>query len=264
MSLITPEPGPLVTGLDDRTSTVTSLMHDVAEGLGDLPEETWSSLGQLSRALHIADDAGLDATLVAVLAAAVGLIDGAQAAGLNLFEKGKFIPQAVLGSTPPPLDELQKRTGVGPCIDASREQTTIEITDTRHDDRWPDFTALAEEVGVSSMLCVPLWVDQRRVGSLSLYSPTVAAFSPSATQLAGLYATHAALALAQAQRAEQLQRVVASRDLIGQAKGILMATRGWRAQEAFDALVDTSQRLNQKVVDIAEAVATTGQLPAVD
>ncbi|MCV7014336.1 GAF and ANTAR domain-containing protein [Mycolicibacterium madagascariense] len=243
---------------------MTSLMHDVAEGLGDLPEETWSSLGQLSRALHIADDAGLDATLVAVLAAAVGLIDGAQAAGLNLFEKGKFIPQAVLGSTPPPLDELQKRTGVGPCIDASREQTTIEITDTRHDDRWPDFTALAEEVGVSSMLCVPLWVDQRRVGSLSLYSPTVAAFSPSATQLAGLYATHAALALAQAQRAEQLQRVVASRDLIGQAKGILMATRGWRAQEAFDALVDTSQRLNQKVVDIAEAVATTGQLPAVD
>ena len=232
----------------------------LAEALADLDEGTWSSLEQLGRMLRV-EEAGLHGTLVAVLTAAVGLIDGAEAAGVNLFEKGKFVPQAVLGAAPPLLDALQQRTGTGPCIDASREQRTIEVTDTRSDERWPEWSRRAVELGVQSMLCVPLWVDERRLGSLSLYAPTTDAFGAASRQLAGLYATHAALALADAQRTEQLQRMVANRDVIGQAKGILMATRGLPAEDAFAALVSASQRLNRKVVDVAEVVARTGAIP---
>ena len=233
---------------------------EIAAGLTDLDETAWSSLEHLSRVLRV-QESGLDGTLVAVLTAAVELIDGAQAAGVNLFERGKFVPQVVLGAAPPILDELQQRTGVGPCIEASRDQRTIEVPDMCGDDRWPVFAKRAVELRVSSMLCVPLWVDERRLGSLSLYASTARAFGTSATRLAGLFATHAALALADAQRTEQLRRVIANRDVIGQAKGILMATQGLRAEDAFAVLITTSQHLNRKLVDVAETVASTGTLP---
>ena len=240
---------------------MTDWAGDLANDLDDLDEAGWSSLEQLSRALRVGE-LDLPATLVAVLKAAVALVDAAESAGLNLFVKGKFTPQAVLGDAVPALDELQQRTGIGPCIDASREQTTIEITDTRSDDRWPGFAAKAVELGVLSMLCVPLWVDDRRLGSLSLFAPIPDAFGDVAKSVAGLYATHAALALADANRTEQLRRVAANRDVIGQAKGILMARRGLPADDAFAVLVATSQKLNRKVVEIAEVVAATGELPS--
>ena len=48
-----------------------------------------------------------------------------------------------------------------------------------------------------------------------------------------------------------LQRAVESRDLIGQAKGIIMATMRWTADEAFALIVQQSQAENRKVTEIA-------------
>lgn len=259
----TPRPGeelPLgVTAPLDR-QLVDGSVDGVARGLAGLDEVAWNSLDQLSRALRV-EEGNLETTLAAILVAAVDLIDGANAAGLNLLVKKKFVPQVVFGAAPPVLDELQQRTERGPCIDASREQRTVDLADTRNDSRWPEFTDMAVELGVLSMLCVPLWVDERKLGSLSLYSSEPRAFDQTAARLANLYATHAALALADAQRVEQLHRVVTNRDLIGQAKGILMATQRITADDAFALLTNASQRLNRKLVDIAEVVATTGALP---
>jgi GAF domain-containing protein len=233
----------------------------VARGLAGLDEVAWNSLDQLSRALRV-EEGNLETTLAAILVAAVDLIDGANAAGLNLLVKKKFVPQVVFGAAPPLLDELQQRTERGPCVEASREQHVVDLADTRTDARWPEFTEMAVELGVLSMLCVPLWVDERKLGSLSLYSSEPHAFDQTAARLANLYATHAALALADAQRVDQLHRVVTNRDLIGQAKGILMATQRITADDAFALLTNASQRLNRKLVDIAEVVATTGALPS--
>jgi AmiR/NasT family two-component response regulator len=53
----------------------------------------------------------------------------------------------------------------------------------------------------------------------------------------------------------QLRRAIASRDVIGQAKGILMERRGLTADEAFDTLRRTSQELNIKLRDLASTLA---------
>lgn len=240
--------------------TDVSDRQGLVDHLADIDEGAWSTLDHLSRALRV-PGADLEHTLVAVLTHAVDLIDGAEAAGLNLFEKGKFVPQVVLGEAPPILDALQQSTGTGPCIEASREQRTVEIVDTRSDSRWDPFCPRAVDVGVLSMLCVPLWVNERRLGSLSLYALTPDAFTTASKRLAELFSTHAALALADAQRGADLQRMVASRDLIGQAKGIVMATRKVDADAAYAMLVAASQHLNIKLIDIASAVTATGEVP---
>jgi AmiR/NasT family two-component response regulator len=49
-----------------------------------------------------------------------------------------------------------------------------------------------------------------------------------------------------------LQRALESRDVIGQAKGILTSRRGISAEEAFALLVRHSQDHNRKLRDVAE------------
>jgi GAF domain-containing protein len=56
----------------------------------------------------------------------------------------------------------------GPCISAAQHQSIVRIEDTRQDERWPQFSTEAARLHVRSMLCVPLWVDDRGLGALSL------------------------------------------------------------------------------------------------
>jgi ANTAR domain len=59
-----------------------------------------------------------------------------------------------------------------------------------------------------------------------------------------------------------LVRAVQNRDLIGQAKGILMAREGCSADDAFSMLVEASQQKNIKVVEIAAEIARSTALRA--
>jgi AmiR/NasT family two-component response regulator len=54
----------------------------------------------------------------------------------------------------------------------------------------------------------------------------------------------------------QLRRALDSRDVIGQAKGILMHRRGISAEQAFDLLRRSSQDLNVKLAELARLLAT--------
>lgn len=227
--------------------------------LTDLDDAAWSCLDQLARALRV-DEADRDATLEAIAQSATTTVSAAEAAGINLMHGNTFLPQAVHGEAPPVLDSVQQRTGSGPCIDASRDQCVIEITAMNTESRWPEFAARAVDLGVASMLCLPLWIDDRSLGSLSLYAHRAAAFDNTARKLAQLFATHAALALGDAQRTERLRRAMSNRDVIGQAKGMLMERHGMTAEEAYELLVDASQRTNRKVVDLAHELATTGRV----
>jgi AmiR/NasT family two-component response regulator len=60
---------------------------------------------------------------------------------------------------------------------------------------------------------------------------------------------------------ESLKQALVTRDVIGQAKGILMERYRIQADEAFDRLRMASQHLNRKVHDLAVELASTGQWP---
>ena len=224
---------------------------------GEIDARTWSTLHHLGRALHV-KEADLAATLEAIVATAVESVSGCDYAGVNLLERGRFIPQAVAGEPPLALDALQQETRRGPCIDCSRDQGVVAVDDMATDSRWPEFTRLAESLGVASMLCLPLWVDDTSLGSVSLYSVRSRAFSGPQERLAGLLATHAALALADARRVQQLRQALANRDVIGQAKGILMEREKITAEAAFATLAQLSQHQNRKLLAVATELAQTG------
>jgi GAF domain-containing protein len=244
---------------EERTGPRETSAPDL-EALRNLDGAGWDALQLIGRTLHLANPA-LDSTLAGVIESAVELVPNAEHAGINLYVRGKFLPQAVLGKAPEHLDTVQQALGDGPCIAASRDQDVVRIDDMGTDDRWPRFAEEAISVGVHAMLCLPLFLDDQRLGSLSLYSSTTAAFDEHARRIATLMGTHAAIAIADARRNENLQRALVTRDTIGQAKGILMERHRLTAQQAFDVLTKASQNTNTKLADVAETVASTGALP---
>ena len=60
-----------------------------------------------------------------------------------------------------------------------------------------------------------------------------------------------------------LEEALLSRDVIGQAKGILMERLHMTPDQAFEELRAVSQRYNRKVRDIAAEIAQTGEWPPV-
>lgn len=133
------------------------------------------------------------------------------------------------------------------------------MTDMRTEQRWPVFAKRAADLGVGSMLSIQLYVTGDNLGALNLYSEFAEAFNDESEHVGLLLAAHAAIAMAGAQQQEQLVQAIATRDLIGQAKGILMERHKITAEQAFTLLIRTSQLTNTKLRDIAEKLTTTGE-----
>ena len=77
------------------------------------------------------------------------------------------------------------------------------------------------------------------LGALSFYAERPHAFDAESEDLGFVYVTHAALAWNTLRRATHFRSALASRDIIGQVKGMLMERYQIDAVEAFDRLRPT-------------------------
>jgi GAF domain-containing protein len=222
--------------------------------------ELAEKLGELARAME--DETGLEHTLNAIVHAAAETVPGADEASISsIVRRGREVRTvAAAGELAGAVDQAQYETGQGPCLETLYEQETVRLSDLRGEQRWPEFTKRAGELGVRSMLAVQLFVEGEDLGALNLHSRRHDAFGDESEQVALMFAAHAAVAFAGAKAEEQMQRAVNSRDLIGQAKGILMERYKISSDQAFRLLVVASQSTNIKLFDVAEYLTRTGQL----
>ena len=218
-------------------------------------------LGELARSLEAEDD--VEATLTAIVHAAVGTVPGAEHASISAVKKRQEVQTlAATDQLPRASDRAQYEAGQGPCLDSLYDQKTIRLPDMSAEQRWPEFAKRATELGIASMLAVQMYVDGDDLGALNLASPQINAFDDESEHVALLFAAHAAVAMAGAQQQEQLRSALQTRDLIGQAKGILMERFKITGDKAFQLLVRTSQTTNRRLPDISEELVSSGELPA--
>src|SRR2546427_2203493 len=208
----------------------------------------------------------LEATLMRVASLACRTLPGCDMASLMMIRNGR--PSTSVHSDPDAgeLDAAQRADDDGPCLEAYRAGKVVRV-DIAADTRWPRFRATATAVGVLGVLSVPLVVNDEALGALNLYSRTSTGFCEADEETALLFSQQAAVACANAEvywrthsLTENLREALESRDVIGQAKGILMARRGCTAGDAFEAMRQASQRRNMKVRQIAEHVVYLGDL----
>ncbi len=116
---------------------------------------------------------------------------------------------------------------------------------------------------MASALCFQLFVHDDDLGALNLLARRPGAFTDESERIGSLFASHAAVAVADAQDVNPITTALSSRDVIGQAKGILMERLHLTPDQAFEQLRSMSQRLNRKVRDIAAELAETGEWPVI-
>ncbi|ORI13882.1 hypothetical protein BJD99_12290 [Rhodococcus sp. 1163] len=199
--------------------------------------------------------ASIEDTLASITRMAVEMVPGTDHAGITLVTGRRTVEsRAATGELPRRLDSLQEHCGQGPCLDAVWEQRTVYVEDMRSEHRWPQFAPAAAGMGVHSMLAFQLFTRRDNLGALNLYSERADGFDSASEELGLVLATHAAVALIAAQHEDQMQSALASRDLIGQAKGMIMERYGIDAVQAFDLLSRLSQDWNIGVAELAGRV----------
>jgi GAF domain-containing protein len=196
-------------------------------------------------------------------------VPGVKGVGLTLRTGDSGTTVAFSGDMAPALDDAQYADDLGPCLEAFRTDRTVYVEQISKElSRWPTFVRRADELGIHSSLSLPLRLESDPVGALNLYADRPAAFSEETVEVAHMFAVQASIAVTNAQvywrakhLADNLAKALDSRDLIGQAKGILMREHGISGDEAFDRLRRASQERNIKVTALAEQIIWTGQLP---
>lgn len=203
-------------------------------------------------------------TLQRIVVFAVETIPGCDHAGLSLVIKGRIeTPAQTDPPVPQMIDQIQNDTGEGPAVDAIRHHQLFETGNLALEQRWPRFApAVAEQTDVRSVLAIRLFItDDDTMGSIGLYAETVDAFGDADRSVASIFAAHAAVALRAAQQQDQLTAAIETRDIIGQAKGIIMARKQVDDATAFAMLRDGSSRMNQKLREVAQLVVDRERKP---
>ena len=94
--------------------------------------------------------------------------------------------------------------------------------------------------------------------TLSLFGSQPGAFEAGSDAIAAMLANHAAFALFTAEHERHFRAALATRDVIGQAKGMIMERFGVASARAFAMLTTISQETNTPVRQLAASLVDRG------
>jgi GAF domain-containing protein len=232
----------------------TDAMTGQTTPTSDRPEDERTTLAEVLSSVvrTLEPEPDVDRTVEHIVTAVAATVPGTEYAGVSLLESGSIRSVAPTSDLVAKLDALQQELGEGPCVDAVFDLPVYRTGHIGVDQRWPKYGLAAAELGIVSMLGVRLFTSSANLGALNLYSTKRDAFDEEAEHVTGLFAAHAAVALAGSRRQEQLRQALHTRDTISMAKGILMERHHIDDEQAFGLLVQASQRANRKLHDIAD------------
>jgi GAF domain-containing protein len=214
------------------------------------------------------EEATLDFVLDLVVSLAGASLPRVEWASVSLVraDQGGLVTESASSKEIRDLDQVQYVSDRGPCVDAIRTGRPKNSVMAEELDRWPELATEGMCFGVGSVLSLPLTVGDRTTGALNLYSRAPEPFPEDDQHMAATFAQETSVVLANAVAFQakdmvnaHLQEALASRDLIGQAKGIIMERDRCTADEAFNVLKRISQSRNIKLRDVADRVVFTGE-----
>lgn len=244
-------------------------MGAVATGSGSPQQESGNpssnassiarSFAEMARVMLV--PGSLSRTREQIVQQAVHALNCEHAALLALGTGRRVRVLAATGDVISELVSLERRTREGPGLQVLLGGGTLRVDDLGSDERWPRFGDAAAKLGLRSMLGCELSTDRRRLGALCLYGDQVGTFPAEAEELAAVYAAHASLVLDSVRVESELTEAVESRQVIGQAVGILVERHRITSDQAFDMLVRASKNRNIKIRDLADLLIETGAEP---
>jgi len=218
----------------------------------------------LAEIIYQGSDAG--EMYAAICIAATMIVRGCDHASLLVRDNDRYITVGASDQLAQKIDELERRAGDGPCIDAIEEETPQIDTNLTTPSLWPQLASvLVAETPVRGAMGFRLLVNKRKGAALNLFSNTPNMFDAESAGRAAVLASFASVAInavAKGEDAASLRRGLLSNREIGKAIGMLMTLHDMTEDQAFDLLRRHSQGLNIKLADVArEVIGRRGQLP---
>jgi GAF domain-containing protein len=209
-----------------------------------------------------AEDADTDNALERAVQTARGLVSNADLAGLSVFTPGGVDTPAATHDDLRHIDLMQHQLGEGPCLRELRGTDVIRVGNVASDLRWPVWgPAISEKFDIRSSLSFHLFTDGEQLAALTLYSKKPDSFDQDDVVDGLAVAAHAAVSLARTTDRDQLHQAMRSRQVIGEATGMLRERFNLSSDRAFEVLKRVSSHSNLKVVHVAQHVVDTGELP---
>ncbi len=219
---------------------------------GSRPSGLIHEVAEVAQTLQLQENTDVDTVLDELTQGAASAMPGAQHAGITIASRnGKVRTAAATDRYPVLLDEIQQRHEQGPCLSAAWQHHIIRIDDLEAESRWPAFCREASETPIRSIISFQLFADHSTMGTLNFYADQPYAFDEEAAEMGLILATHAALGWNMVRRDEQFRSALASRDIIGQAKGMIMERFKIDAVQSFELLKRLSQSSNTPLVVVA-------------
>ena len=221
------------------------------------------ALNEFIRALAtiLVGEETLDSVLARVCQLAVAAVPAADHCGVTLLNRGRAITAAATDSITLQVDGSQYHFDEGPCLSSALTGLLVRVDDMAHDDRFPRFAADAVQLGILASLSLPLSARGETFGALNVYAKANDPWDHRAIDLLQQFAAQASVAVANARVHDQaaslvaqLQESIASRQIIEQAVGVLMARRQCSSDEAFATIRKASQSSNRRVRALAEQI----------
>ena len=203
--------------------------------------------------------------LVALAAAAVPASERASLTVVGMEERWETV--VVTDAVAAELTAIQLELGEGPSLDTVERADVVHVPDLEADLRWPGFARRAVPAGVRSVLALRTNIENFGRAALAFYAARPQAFTEldlDVARIVGWLVSATLQGERLRQRAANLEIALETNRHIGSAIGILMARELLTAEQAFERLRDTSQRLHRKLRDVARDVINTGELPRVD
>jgi GAF domain-containing protein len=191
-------------------------------------------------------------------------VPGASGAGVSVVDERR---RRSAGSTDPRVreaDSLQYELDEGPCLAATARRDLVRIDDLADDRRWPRWAAAVTTLGLRAAMSAPMVAGDGSLGAIKVYADQPRTFDRHSEQLLALFAAQAAILVANVQTHERAKRLsegmreaFRSRDVVGVAKGILMARNSIDEDTAFAMLLARSEQDRVPLVQTARAIVDT-------
>jgi hypothetical protein len=216
-------------------------------------QATHQRIAQTVQDLYGRADADSDTVIAELAEHAAVEIPGAQYAGVTVTRNGKHIDTtAATHYWPVLLDKIQERHREGPCLTAAWEEKTIHVPDLETEQRFPLYAQdVIAQTPIRTIMAFQLFVAGETMGALNVYAETPNTFGQETRDIGLVFASYSSVAWNAARRDEQFKKALASRDAIGQAKGMIMERYGVDAIQAFDLLRRLSQDSNVPLIQVA-------------
>lgn len=224
---------------------------------------------ELAEVSRLVDDDDVATALQRFLERVTRTVPGCDRAAIAVRERRV----EVVAAHGPGADEVTRLLAPdGPIAEALEFREPRYLDDTSTEERWPELARRLAGGGCRSCLVLPLPRQRTPAAALVLHAPEPHCFGDTAQDVALLLALHAGVVFDNAQLfhdsrllVEQLNAALRTRQLVGQAQGLLMRQLNCDQQRGFALLKGASQNSNTKLRDVASALVAAhhnGELPA--